>query len=107
MKKTKTKKKLPSLKKVAKKPTPRKKPVKKAALKKVVKGKKPAIKPKAKAKPSIKKEVKKTLLAIPKQEKLLLPTSYPEPTRKKIRLVPGKILTARGYIQLLEKELTA
>jgi len=65
----------------------------------------------AKAKPvkkSIVKEKPKTPTKAkveikPKKEAILLPSAYPEPVRKKIRLIPGKILTAAGWLNSLKE----
>jgi len=48
--------------------------------------------------------IKKIEKEEPKKEKILLPSSYPEPERKRIRIIPGRVLTARGFIQLLSDE---
>jgi len=76
--------------------------------------KKPSIKkpkaPKKIAKPkkvavSKKQAPVKKPIPVKKEEKMLLPSSYPEPFRKKVKLIPNRILTARGYIQLMEDDL--
>ena len=108
-----------------KKPAKKVKSLKKAPVKKVAKAKstqkKPALKKVAKPvrAPSAKQAKPKTPVKNPakpekgqkqvekapvKKEAILLPSSYPEPDRKKIPIVRGRLLTAAGWIRLLNED---
>jgi cytoskeletal protein RodZ len=108
-----------------KKPAKKVKSLKKAVVKKVAKAKstqkKPALKKAVKPvrAPSAKQAKPKTPVKNPakpekgqkqvekapvKKEAILLPSSYPEPDRKKIPIVRGRLLTAAGWIRLLKED---
>jgi hypothetical protein len=112
MAKQSTKKKTTLKKPVSKKKPAPSKPIRKPAVKKkavVVKAKAKPIAPARKI--DVVKAKKLTPLAKKtvreeKAEKIIiqLPACYPEPIRKKITLIPGKILTANGWIKLSQED---